>query len=319
MSKRLKMCKVSKIKTFDELFDEFIKNCKARNLTDATIKYYHTCFHILKKFRQEIYLEDINEDFIRDYILFLKETMKPVSINTQILGIRVIVKYGARIGAMEEVEIKKLKYDKEIKETYTQEQIGLLLVKPNMKKCSFAEYRNWMMINWFTATGNRIGTVREIKIEDLDLANQLVTLRHTKNRSQNIIPIPTSLCTLLREYLQYRNGNPEDYLFPTIDNGQLSAQGIKTAIKKYNRKRGVNVTSCHAFRRYFAKQCVLNGIDTFTLQRLGGWKDLDVVRNYVHLYATDIKNYDEVNPLEQIYSSMGKKVTMKKKGERSNG
>lgn len=179
MPKRLKMCKGSNIQTFDELFQEFIKYCKARNLTDATIKYYHTYFHILKKFQEEIRLEDVNEDFIRDYILFLKKTMKPVSIN---------------------------------------------------------------------------------------------------------IPLPTSLCALLREYLQYRNGQAEDYLFPTIDNGQLSAQGIKTAIKQYNRKRGVNVTSCHAFRRYFAKQCVLNGVDTFTLQRLGGWKNLDMVRNYVHLY-----------------------------------
>lgn len=319
MSKRLKMCKASSIQTFDELFEEFIKYCKARNLTEATIKYYYMCFHILKKFRKEIRLEEVNENFIRDYILFLKQTMKPVSINTQILGIRVVVKYGVKIGAMQDVEIKKIKYDKEIKETYSEEQIKLLLVKPDKNKCSFAEYRSWMMVNWFTATGNRIGTVREIKIKDLDLDNQLVALRHNKNRNQTIIPLATTLCMLLREYLQYRNGGADDYLFPTIDNRQLSAQAIKTTIKAYNRKRGVNVTSCHAFRRYFAKQCVLNGVDTFTLQRLGGWKDLDMVKNYVHLYATDIKNYDEVNPLEQIYSSMGKRVTMKGKRGRVNG
>lgn len=35
--------------------------------------------------------------------------MKPVSINLQILGIHMIVKYGAKIGAMKEVENKKIK------------------------------------------------------------------------------------------------------------------------------------------------------------------------------------------------------------------
>lgn len=67
------MCKASSIQTFDELFEEVIKYCKARNLNDATSNYYHMCFHILKEFQDAIRLEEVNEDFIRDYILFLKQ------------------------------------------------------------------------------------------------------------------------------------------------------------------------------------------------------------------------------------------------------
>ena len=34
-----------------------------------------------------------------------------------------------------------------IKETYTDEELRVLLQKPNMRKCNFSEYRNWVVIN----------------------------------------------------------------------------------------------------------------------------------------------------------------------------
>lgn len=303
MGKRIQMTKNDGVKTLKELYDDFEKTCRIRNLSSETIKYYQNCYHILCNYKSEIYLDEINNDFVKDYILYLQQTMKPVSVNCQLRGLRSICNHAFDLGLMPKLIIKQLKCDKEVRETYTEEQIKKLIKKPNLKKCDFVEYRNWVIVSWFVATGNRIGTVLEIKIKDVDLANQLVVLRHNKNRNQNIIPLCTSICKILSEYLQYRKGEDDDYLFCAIDGSRLSKRSLQCSIQKYNRDRGVvSITSCHAFRRYFAKQCVLNGVDIFTLQKLGNWKSLDVVKNYINIYATDIKNYDSFNPLQTLYS-----------------
>lgn len=171
-----------------------------------------------------------------------------------------------------------------------------------------------IILHYLISTGNRLSTVTNLKIKDLDLDNQLMTLRHTKNRTQQIIPLASSMCKILRAYLQYRGGSSDDYLFPSINNIKLTKSTIISAIKIYNLSRGISMFSIHAFRRYFAKQCVLNGMDTFTLQRLGGWKNLEVVNNYIKIYATDIKNYDNVNPLEVLYSKTEKQLKCKQDG-----
>lgn len=56
---------------------------------------------------------------------------------------------------MQPIKINLLKTDVHIKETYSEEQLKILLKKPDTKKCSFAEYRNWTMINFFLATAVR--------------------------------------------------------------------------------------------------------------------------------------------------------------------
>ena len=298
------------IATFDGLFDDFIKSCKVKNLSPATLRYYNECYNTLRQFQQHILLEEINHSFVQDYTLFLQERMSLNSVNTRLRGFRSVCNYGYTNGYLGKVTVKKVKVDQEVKETYTDEQIRALLNKPNLKECSFAEYRNWVIINYLISTGNRLSTITNLKIKDVDLENQLITLRHTKNRTQQIIPLASSMCKILREYLQYRGGALDDYLFPSINDVKLTKSTIISAIKNYNLSRGVSMFSIHAFRRYFAKQCVLNGMDTFTLQRLGGWKDLEVVKNYIKIYATDIKNYDSINPLEILYSKTDKTIKM---------
>lgn len=53
---------------------------------------------------------------------------------------------------------------------------------------------------------NRSNTVINIKIKDLDLENQLIRLTTTKSRKQQIIPLSTTMCKILGEYLQFRQG-----------------------------------------------------------------------------------------------------------------
>lgn len=52
-----------------------------------------------------------------------------------------------------------------------------------------------------------------MKIGDLDLENKLVRLRVTKNKKESILPLTETLVMILEEYLSYRGGELDDYLF----------------------------------------------------------------------------------------------------------
>lgn len=128
----------------------------------------------------------------------------------------------------------------------------MLLKKPNMKQCSFVEYRNWVAVNFFCNTGCRRSTLINIHIKDLDIDNGFCHYRHTKNRKQQTVPITVSMCNILRDYIEYL---PEGciYLFPTVLGEHIKARSLSHTLDDYNYSRGVKRTGIHKFRHWFAK------------------------------------------------------------------
>lgn len=168
--------------------------------------------------------------------------------------------------------------------------------------------------------GCRAATVRNIKIRDLDLPNRIIYLRHTKNKKAQTIPLCDSLCSSFKEYLRIRGGSDNDYLFPNEFGGQLTENGLRCSIAKYNRKRGVEKTSLHMFRHTFARKYLVDcGGNAFTLQHLLGHSTLDMTKHYCAIFDADIaKNYDQFSPLAQIQKNNSKRIPMKRKPEKAS-
>ena len=202
---------------------------------------------------------------------------------------------------MERFPIKMIHADEPVKEPYTADELERLLKKPDVKKCSFAEYRNWVIVNFLLGTGCRASTLINLRIEDVDLSAGTVYFRHMKARNRQTVPLTRRLVKTLDEYLGYRSGTPSDPLFVSEYGGALSRSTLENAIWSYNHKRGVEKTSLHLFRHTYAKLYIQAGGDPFRLQKLLGHSDLAMTRRYVALYADDLKsNYDALNPLEQV-------------------
>jgi integrase/recombinase XerD len=94
------------------------------------------------------------------------------------------------------------------KKPYTDEEQTLLLEKPHVSKCSFADYRNWVIVCHFLASGNRSKTVRHIKIKHIELEKRRITLDTTKNNEILYMSISDTYYPILRDYLKARNGSP---------------------------------------------------------------------------------------------------------------
>ena len=271
---------------------------------------------------------EINETTIADYIRYLQtkpkrkntpsdegtEYLSDTTIATYVRHLRAIINYWIKRGYTKPFTVVVPKADEKVKQPYTEKELELLLKKPDLKTCKFSEYRNWVMTNYFLSTANRLETVRNIRIQDIHFEDNEIYLRHVKNRKQYSIPMQKDLRKILLEYLEYRGGEPEDYLFCSEydDKKPLSSESIKSAIARYNVRRGVTTTSVHRYRNTFAKFWIMKGGDLIRLQKILGHSSLTMVLKYVDMYGKDLqKNFDSFNPLSAF--STGEHISMKSK------
>lgn len=292
--------------SLQEGFKSFLTRCKLKNLSSATINSYVWQFN---KFTSIIpantEISEITSSIISEYITALQQQdIAITSINTSLTHIRAIVNYWTEMGHCREVKIKLLKAEQPIKEVYTDSELKLLLKKPDTKKCSFSEFRNYVAINFFIATGCRVRTLVNIKNEDVDFTNGLVKLTTTKNRKPQLLPLPQSMLAILTEYMKYRQGKPEDYLFCNDIGTQILTTSLAQGIAAYNRARGISKTSVHLFRHCFAKNFVLQGGDIIRLQKWLGHSSLEMSRRYCNLYDTDLANdFQKYNLMDRMSSN----------------
>jgi len=297
--------------SFAELCAEFIRFKKLRNLAPDTISYYEDCGRYFADFfGEDTMCDKLTEDTYYDYIEHLHATKPNISTSTErsyLTGIRALLYYGMKKGYIKTFAVQLPKADEVVKDTYTDSELRILLKKPDIKTASFGEYRNWVVINYMLGTGNRVGTIVSLNIEDLDLASDTIILKKLKNRKQYVIPVSRSLSAVLREYLSYRKGEPGDSLFCTSYGKPMTTDMMQKEIARYNRKRGVEKTSLHMFRHTFAKKWILNGGDMFRLQKILGHSSLEMVRKYVNMYNDDLRNdFDNFNPLDNFLGNTAK-------------
>lgn len=200
-----------------------------------------------------------------------------------------------------------------IKNCYTDDEIKRLVRKP--KTDDFLENRNWVMVNYFLATGNRVSSVADLRIGDVDLDEGYITVNRQKNGKPTRIPLVKKITRILRAYIDdYRtevNGVPvglNEPLFCNLYVEKLSENGIKKAIANYNRSRNVEKTSVHLFRHTFAKKWIIDGGDLLQLEKMLGQSSLKMVQHYSNLYASDIKEQAEKHAVIAKTKGNGRKI-----------
>ena len=298
--------------TFGDGCRMYLDYCKLRNLSDGTIKHYKQSFiQIYKYFPESMPLDEIDEESYKGFVIYLKDKLQnDYSINVYLRDLITLFHYLMDEGYLPHFKMTTIKVSKTHVETYTDEELQILLKKPNIKQCSFTEYQCWVIINFLLSTGVRQRSLNNIKIKDLDLDNSLLYVNVTKNRKPLIIPINQTLNGILREYLKYRqHTSNEDTLFCNTFGKPLGKNTGYCLLYEYNKKRGVKTTGIHRYRHTFAKQWIMQGGNVVTLSKLLGHTSLDITQNYINLLTTDVaKQVEEISILDKYYN---KRINMR--------
>lgn len=193
----------------------------------STYKRYKVFFHLLERFEgficKRLYIDEVNSDFIKDFILFGKE--EEYSENTvyrTIHFVKTILNFAERKGirtAVRELEIRREKQSKEIV-TLTEKEI-IQIKKTDVPK-ELQSAKDWLLISCYT--GQRFSDFMHFNTEQLKRINGKMCISFTQQKTQKQILLPLHP-TVINAFS--RNGNN----FPKAMDIRQYNEGIKEIAK----------------------------------------------------------------------------------------
>lgn len=158
-------------------------------------------------------------------------------------------------------------------------------------------------------TGMRLREILKLKITDIDFKNSIINIRDSKNGDNGKVPINDYLQETLQGYLEGYKGI---YVFPDKDGKHR--KDIRGSFQAALKKAGITNFRFHDLRHTFASHLALMGVDLYTIQKLGRWKEVKMVMRYAHLspqHQRDaIKALDNLFKNKHVVSTQAKVVNM---------
>lgn len=290
--------------TFQQGCEEYLRDCEARNLRQGTVKHYkEAMIQLYKYIDKDMLIEDMNKSTMDSLVITLRNRndINDISLYTYARDLKTLMYFFMKREYIPVFKITLAKADKQPITTYSDSELKILLKKPNLKQCTFTEYKSWVIVNFLLSTGVRQNSLINLKVKDIDLSNSVVYVNVTKNRKPLIIPLNDDMLNILKEYSKYRKGESEDYLFCNVYGKQLAKSTLYHSMYIYNKDRGIELTGLHRFRHTFAKKWVTMGGSVVTLQKILGHSSLAITENYLNILTCDIKrDIDQFNILREF-------------------
>jgi integrase/recombinase XerD len=286
-----------------ETFDDFLLHKKSKGTKEKTLQTYGFHIRSISKYLDlTAGIGELSKKDLEKMVADMRDggSLTDSSISSYVRTLKSFLSW-CNAENITSLNIPLYHADETLKDTYTLAELKKLIAKPNVKKCGFTEFRNWVIVNLLLNSGCRASTIRSFRIKDVNLPNRTIAYRHTKNGKVQIVPLCEKMVSVMREYLRQRGGESNDVLFPNENGKPLTESGLRQAIETYNTSRGVAKTSIHLFRHTFAEMSLRNGINALMLQKLLGHSTLAMTKHYCNIYGDDMVNsIDAVSPLNML-------------------
>ena len=323
---------------FDYCIGEYMVYCRSRQLREKTMNSYEQALRLFERWcAEQMDIDDVTkvtESVVRKYINDLQERgkytfysnekakrsnypdrrrdfRKPISvctINNYIRNLRAFFNwldsdYLLKKNPMR--KIRQLKANRQAKEFISDEDFKHLINA--LDKSYFSEHRDFAMIMLMIDSGMRLGECSCLTTDDIDLAHKQILLRAeiTKGRKDRVVFFSPKTENIMRRWLQFKDRYIEtDYLFPIKSTGaHIDVNGFETNFKHYVKRVGLSESiTPHCLRNNYAKRCLMNGMDIYTLSRILGHSSVTITEQaYLDLTDEDLgKRYQRYSPLASL-------------------
>lgn len=270
----------------------------ARNLSPDSLETYASSARDFMQYFEERGIhkfKQLTDKVIKDYILKQKErSCSARTVNNRLKALRRVCHF----------------YEEEIKPGYVIpnfafqfEEMAARMPLSDEEIFKIIKYlspcsSNSVLVAFILDTGLRSKSVRNVRVEDLDLECGFVTIRVTKNRDVLHLPMSAVLTDLLRQYVK-ENNLSDGSLFRNADGGAMYDRStVYKAVKRYLKKCGIEKSGVHLFRYTFGKIMIENNCNPMLLQQWFGHRTLEETKRYIKLYSNALKDVcEDVTPL----------------------
>lgn len=178
--------------------------------------------------------------------------------------------------------IHKIKTDKVIKETYSDETLELLRDNCNC-------LRDLAIIDILASTGMRVGELVKLNINDIDFENRECVV-FGKGSKERPVYFDARTKIHLKNYLNSRTDSNQA-LFVSLDepHNRLNISGVEIRLRQLGRKLGISKVHPHKFRRTVATKAVDKGMPIEQVQSLLGHSQIDTTMHYAMVNQNNVK------------------------------
>jgi site-specific recombinase XerD len=178
--------------------------------------------------------------------------------------------------------IHKIKTDKVIKETYSDETLELLRDNCNC-------LRDLAIIDILASTGMRVGELVKLNINDIDFENRECVVFGKGNKERPVY-FDARTKIHLKNYLNSRT-DTNQALFVSLDepHSRLNISGVEIRLRQLGRRLGISKVHPHKFRRTVATKAIDKGMPIEQVQSLLGHSQIDTTMHYAMVNQNNVK------------------------------
>jgi len=269
------------------LLEVFIAAKRIEGCSEKSLKYYEATIGAMFN-GVEKPVREISTDDLRNYLATYQKERN--SSKVTIDNMRRI--FNSFFGWLEDEDyilkspvrrIRKIKTDKPIKETFTDEGLELL-------RDACVEIRDLAMIDLLVSTGIRVGELVQLNREDINFhERECVVLG--KGNSERVAYFDARTKIHLRNYLDSRSdSNPALFVALSAPHGRLMIGGVETRLREIGKLADMQKVHPHKFRRTLATRAIDKGMPIEQVQRLLGHVRIDTTMHYAMVNQANVKN-----------------------------
>ena len=265
----------------------FLIDRKAQGLSPGTLEFYHKKLKLFTDYCEAQLINQIPQitpNQIRLYLLYLDEKgHNPGGIHAAYRTIRTFLYWW-------EAEIEPEGWKNPIRKVNAPklpekplDPVNFDDINALLNACqrrTFHGDRDIGIIMTLMDTGVRAQELLNMNLDDVDLVTGAVLIRQGKGAKPRTVYLGKKSRKALRAYLRHQNGQGAA-LWAGQNGERLTYGGLRSLIRRRAIAAGVKAPSLHSFRRYFALSMLRAGVDIFSLQKLMGHADLQVLRRYL--------------------------------------
>ena len=156
-------------------------------------------------------------------------------------------------------------------------------------------YRDRTILEVLYATGIRKNELTHAQLGDLNLEDELLTVRQGKGGRDRVVPLSAVACRYIAHYIRHArphllNGEPTETLFLSAQGRTLGATTVSELIHKTAARAGIRSrVTCHLWRHTVATHMLQNGANLLHVQEMLGHRKLETTQRYLHLTILDLK------------------------------
>lgn len=300
-----------------ELIVDFLEYLEVeQNRAQKTAENYHLYLMRLVDFGGDITLDQLNEEFVRKWRLWLArfkddhgEELSKITQGYHLIALRSFLKFCSKRGydclASDKIELPHV----------TRRQVSFLtndelqrLFKA-IKTDSVIGLRDRAIIALLYSSGLRVSELTSLDRSHINLKRQEFTIRG-KGQKDRVVFIDKTASQLIGAYIQARtdNSNPlfiryggSQSVDQSGDFGRLTPRSIQRLVAQYARLGGITKhVSPHTLRHSFATDLLMNGADLRSVQSMLGHSNISTTQIYTHVtdpHLLDIHNRFHSNTL----------------------